>query len=57
MRLQEIALKPNPLSTTDYIDLMIQEEEFTAGPGWKETLKELEEIKSHAEIVQKLTAE
>ena len=57
MRLQEIALKPNPLSTTDYIDLMIQEEEFMAGPGWKETVKELEEIKSHAEIVQKLTAE
>ena len=34
-RLDEIALKPNPLSTTDYIDLMIQEEEFIAGPGWK----------------------
>ena len=34
-RLDEIALKPNPLSTTDYIDLMIQEEEFIAGPEWK----------------------
>ena len=56
-RLNEIALKPNPLSTTDYIDLMIQEEEFMAGPGWKETVHQLEEVKKRANNMKSLTDE
>ena len=53
-RLGEIALKPNPLSTTDYIDLMIQEEEFLTGPGWRESIRQLEHVKEHAKIMQML---
>ena len=51
-RLSEIALKPNPLSTTDYIDLMIQEEEFLAGPDWKKSVKQLQYVKEKATIMQ-----
>ncbi|XP_058873353.1 uncharacterized protein LOC117967698 [Acipenser ruthenus] len=37
-RLQEIALRPNPLTTPDYIDLLIQCEEQEAKPGFKERM-------------------
>ena len=53
-RLNQIALKPNPLSTTDYMDLMIQEEEFLARPGWNESVKHLQQIKEQAEMMQRL---
>ena len=53
-RLDEIALKPNPLSTTDYLDLMIQEEEFLARPGWTESVKQLKQIKEQAEMMKML---
>ena len=50
-RLEEIALKPNPLSTVDYIDLLIQTEENEAKPGWKDRIKSLQEIRKQAEII------
>ena len=53
-RLSEIALKPNPLSTTDYIDLMIQEEEFMRDPGWRETVAQLEEVKKRASNITQI---
>ena len=56
-RINEIVLKPNPLSTTDYIDMMIQEEEFMREPGWQEAVNQLEEIKRCVEITQQLTTE
>ena len=56
-RINEIALKPNPLSTTDYIDMMIQEEKFMKEPGWQEAVNQLEEIKRCVEITQQLTTE
>ena len=34
-RLQEIALKPNPLTQVEYIDLLIESEKQQAQPGWK----------------------
>ena len=34
LRLGEIALRPNPLSQVDYIDLLIKSEEGTRGVGW-----------------------
>ena len=49
--LREKALRPNPLSTTDYIDFMIQEEEYLAGPRWKESVRQLEKIKDEASIM------
>uniref|UniRef100_A0A671UN45 Fibronectin type-III domain-containing protein n=1 Tax=Sparus aurata TaxID=8175 RepID=A0A671UN45_SPAAU len=40
-RLKEISLKPNPLSTPEYIDLLIEEEKSVIEPGWKKRLKHL----------------
>ncbi|XP_056604121.1 uncharacterized protein LOC130420666 [Triplophysa dalaica] len=54
-RLQEIALKPNPLSTPDYIDLMIQAEKQEAKPGYKERIESLLEVKKKAETMNKVT--
>ena len=55
--LREIALKPNPLSTTDYIDLMIEEEKFMAAPGWRQSIKQLQEVKAEANIMNMLQVE
>ena len=50
-----IALKPNPLSVTDYIDLMIETEKRETKEGWKERLQQLEDIKKETEAIQKVT--
>ena len=50
-----IALKPNPLSVTDYIDLMIETEKREAKEGWKERLVQLEDIKKETETIKKVT--
>ena len=34
-RLDKIALRPNPLSITEYIDTLKRNEESTAAPGWQ----------------------
>ena len=49
-RLKEIALKPNPLSTVDYIDLLIRTEQNEAKPGFQDRVKSLQEIRKRAEI-------
>ncbi|XP_063814162.1 uncharacterized protein LOC135054770 [Pseudophryne corroboree] len=56
-RLREIALKPNPLSTTEYIDLMIQSEEQEAKPGYQERIKSLTEVRQTAAILEKIQKE
>ena len=45
-RLQEIALKPNPLSETEYIDLLITAEKHEKNPGYTERIKAFEAIKT-----------
>ncbi|RXN27904.1 Stonustoxin subunit alpha [Labeo rohita] len=50
-RLQEIALKPNPLSTPDYIDLMIESEKQEAKPGFQDRIQSLMEVRKKAEII------
>ncbi|XP_027022337.2 uncharacterized protein LOC113655785 [Tachysurus fulvidraco] len=53
-RLKEIALRPDPLSTPEYIELLIESEKQAAKEGYKKRIAELEEIKKHALIVQKV---
>ncbi|XP_075779173.1 uncharacterized protein LOC102457665 [Pelodiscus sinensis] len=53
-RLQEIALKPNPLSTLEYIDLLIMSEQQEVKPGYQERIKSLQEVREVAEIVRKI---
>ncbi|OCT75302.1 uncharacterized protein LOC108718450 [Xenopus laevis] len=45
-RLEAIALKPNPLSTLDYIDLLISTEKCDVKPGFHERIESLEKAKA-----------
>uniref|UniRef100_A0A8C8SII7 Fibronectin type-III domain-containing protein n=1 Tax=Pelusios castaneus TaxID=367368 RepID=A0A8C8SII7_9SAUR len=54
-RLQAIALKPNPLSTPEYIDLLIMSEQQELKPGYQERIKSLTEVREVAEIIRKIT--
>uniref|UniRef100_A0A3Q2GN87 Septin-type G domain-containing protein n=1 Tax=Cyprinodon variegatus TaxID=28743 RepID=A0A3Q2GN87_CYPVA len=53
-RLKEIALNPNPLTTPEYIHMLMKGEEQEAKPGWKERLQSLEKMKEKAEIIAKV---
>ncbi|XP_034006855.1 uncharacterized protein LOC117498819 [Trematomus bernacchii] len=53
-RLGEIALKPNPLSTPEYIDLLIEGEKSEAKPGWKQRVQQLMDIRGQAELMGKV---
>ncbi|KAI7796630.1 hypothetical protein IRJ41_002895 [Triplophysa rosa] len=55
-RLQEIALKPNPLSAPDYIDLMIEAEKQEAKPGFQDRIQSLMKVRSKAEIMSKVSS-
>jgi hypothetical protein len=52
-RLNEIALKSNPLSTVDYINCLILNEERSCEPGWENRVKQYTEVKKQAETMQK----
>ncbi|XP_051747499.1 uncharacterized protein LOC127511087 isoform X2 [Ctenopharyngodon idella] len=54
-RLQEIALKPNPLSTPDYIDLMIESEKQEAKPGFQDRIHSLMEVRKKAELISQVS--
>ena len=51
LRLEEIALKPNPLSQADYIDLLISSEKQEASDGWKHRVEYYQEIRKQAQIM------
>ncbi|MBN3284132.1 STXB protein, partial [Polyodon spathula] len=53
-RLQEIALKPNPLSTPEYIELLIEGEKEEAKPGYMDRIKALQKMKEQALIIAKV---
>ncbi|XP_073347826.1 uncharacterized protein [Pagrus major] len=53
-RLKEIALKPDPLSTPDYIDMLIAEEKSEGKPGWKQRVQSLIKIREQAETLAKV---
>ena len=53
-RLQEIALKPDPLKEVDYIDLLIESEKREGKPGWQHRMQSLENIRGDAEFMAQL---
>lgn len=53
-KLNEIALRPNPLSDVDYIDLLIESEKNEKKYGWKERIKFFVKMKEEAEIITKI---
>ncbi|XP_064106427.1 uncharacterized protein LOC135215531 [Macrobrachium nipponense] len=56
-RLKEIALKPNPLSTVEYIDILIESEKSQAQPGWNARAKYLQAVRKTAEEMKKIADE
>ena len=53
--LNDIALKPNPLTQVDYIELLIDSEKSQAKPGWQDRVKCLMKAKDQAEWMAKLS--
>uniref|UniRef100_A0A3Q2W371 AIG1-type G domain-containing protein n=1 Tax=Haplochromis burtoni TaxID=8153 RepID=A0A3Q2W371_HAPBU len=54
-RLQEISLRPNPLTTPEYIDMMIEGERSEAKEGYQARIKSLEAMKERANLISKVT--
>lgn len=55
-RLQEIALRPNPLGMIDQIDLMIQAEKDEAKAGYQDRIKVLKKFREIANIDERVGA-
>ena len=53
-RLSQIALKPNPLSDADYIELLIQAEKAEKKPGYGKRIEYLSEVKERAQLMAQL---
>ena len=51
-RLREIALRPNPLTTTDYVDMLIESEKQTANKGFEQRIKHLEDVREQAVLLE-----
>ena len=49
--LDKIALKPNPLSQVQYIELLIQAEKSDPRPGWQDRVQQYERAKKAAQIM------
>ena len=56
-RLQDIALKPNPLTEVGYIELLIESEKLEARPGYQKRIQSLQKLKEKAKILRKLPQE
>ena len=53
-RLDEIALRPNPLSDIDYIDLLIESEKREHKHGWQNRVRQYEKIRKEAQVLKKI---
>ncbi|KAK8732572.1 hypothetical protein OTU49_006827 [Cherax quadricarinatus] len=51
-RLEEIALKPNPLSTKEYIDLMIESEKMQKRHNFEKRIELLVKLKEEVAVIQ-----
>lgn len=52
-RLAEIALKPNPLTETNYLELLIESEKSETKPGWQERVAQYKVLIKEAEVLKK----
>lgn len=50
--LDKFALKPNPLSDLDYIDLLIQSEQYELKYGWEDRVLLLKNFRMEAQMIQ-----
>lgn len=53
-RLEEIALRPDPLSTVEHIELMIEAEKMEGQPGYEQRIEMLNEFKRMAHVDEDL---
>ncbi|XP_026169471.1 uncharacterized protein LOC113134349 isoform X2 [Mastacembelus armatus] len=53
-RLQEIALRPNPLTTPEYVDMLIEGEKSEAKEGYQARIQALEAMRDRAVIISKV---
>ncbi|XP_039978994.1 uncharacterized protein LOC120787418 [Xiphias gladius] len=53
-RLQEIALRPNPLTAPEYIDMLIEGERSEAKEGYQARIQSLEAVRDRAKIISKV---
>lgn len=51
-RLQDIALKPNPLTETDYLELLISSEEAEQKSGWKGRVEQYKGLMKQAVVLK-----
>lgn len=56
-RLDEIALKPNPLTEVEYIEVLIESEKRGAKPGYQQRIHYYEEAKRQAEMLSRVKDE
>ena len=54
LRLQEIALKPNPMTQAEYIELLIKSEKRECKLGWEDRVQSLEDAKTKALMITKV---
>ena len=55
-RLDEIALKPNPLTEVQYIELLIQSEKDKAKPGREQLVEYYKEMKQQVQLLKAATS-
>ena len=53
-KLNEIALKPNPLSTGEYIRILIESEKSAAEPGWQDRVNHLNQVKEKVDSLAEI---
>ena len=56
-RLDEIALKPHPLTDVEYIDLLIESEKLEKKDGFEKRIKYYKEVRKQAELIIKAKGE
>lgn len=55
-RLQEIALRPDPLTAVEYIDMLRENEKRQAKPGWLERIGQLDQLRQRAEQIKDIAS-